>query len=97
MFFMQYTTPFPCLFHKAVEMFHYWRNNSTAFPPFCRTPFNKGNTSLRLLASTFILSSLFFCGRAVVFLQKSISQLKFNLKAALTGIYLDRCVSKDTD
>lgn len=33
MFFMQYTTPFPCLFHKAVEMFHYWRNNSTAFPP----------------------------------------------------------------
>lgn len=33
----------------------------------------------------------------MVFLQKSISQLKFNLKAALTGIYLDRCVSKDTD
>lgn len=44
-----------------------------------QTPFNKGNGSVGLLASTLVLSSLFY-SRTSLFLQKTVILLKPNLK-----------------
>lgn len=44
-----------------------------------QTPFNKGNGSLGLLASTLVLSSPFY-SRTSLFLQKTVIPLKPNLK-----------------